>query len=343
MPLLVVPLAPDEVGLLTLREYDEIVSRKLVVFENGAHPLVERLRGMVEVRFDGIPPDVSDDDAVFVADPSSTRPADLARAGAAVTAGPADPPDSLSAAHAARVVRRAAGDLANLVVVMARLRSPDGCPWDREQDHKSLTVYLVEEAAEVLDAVDRDALGAELEEELGDVLLQVFFHAQVAADEGRFDVGGIARTIVAKLVHRHPHVFGDAVVEDAAEVVANWEAIKERERGGRRDASTSLLEGIPASLSALLAAQKAQKRAAGRGFRPDADEAAAEIRAALNAASRAGAEGDSAAVDRAIGDLLFAAAALARARGVDPEGALRRATRRFAGAMPPGEGVADVT
>src|SRR5687767_2236248 len=132
---------------------------------------------------------------------------------------------------------------------MARLRSADGCPWDREQTHESLRVHLIEEAHEVLEAIDLGETGHMLEEELGDLLLQVAFHSELAARDDRFDLAGVADAIVAKLIHRHPHVFGDTEVEGAADVVRNWEAIKAEEKD-RSDP----FEGIPATLSALLAA-----------------------------------------------------------------------------------------
>jgi tetrapyrrole methylase family protein/MazG family protein len=200
---------------------------------------------------------------------------------------------------------------------MARLRSPDGCPWDREQSHESLRVHLLEEAHEVLEAIDKHELGDELADELGDVLLQVAFHAQLAAEDGRFDLAGVADRIVDKLLRRHPHVFGDTEVSGAGEVIRNWEALKAQETG-RSDA----FDGVPGSLPALLTAYKVQKRAAPLGFEPDSLEAAARATAALEQAAATGEADD-------IGDALFWLVAVARAAGVDPEGALRRAVTRF--------------
>ena len=313
MALLVVPLAPEETGLLTLAEWDALVARERVLFERADHPLVARLvaQGVEAGPFDDEPEPSWDRDA-FVADPASPRVVELARAGADAAAGPASPPDAVSAAHAAPVLRRAGAALADLVVVMARLRSDDGCPWDREQDHGSLGVHLVEEVYEVLDAIERGEVGVELEEELGDVLLQVAFHARMAEQAGRFDLAGVARAIATKLVRRHPHVFGDVEVAGASEVVANWEALKAEEK--RRD---DPFDGIPVALPGLLAAYKTQKRAAALGFSPAADEARDRIEAALDA----GAE--------RVGEALFWTVALARAQGIDPEQALRAATRRF--------------
>jgi MazG family protein len=218
----------------------------------------------------------------------------------------------LTAAHGAYLVRRAESSLGALALVMARLRSSDGCPWDREQTHESLQPHLVEETYEVIDAIERNAIETDLAEELGDVLLQVAFHSQLAADDGRFDLADVADHIVAKLVRRHPHVFGETVVADAAEVVRNWETIKREEK-----AREGAFDDVPRALPALLLASKTQKRAAGLGFsatRPEARARAAEV---------------AAAPDGEPGDLLFWAVAVARAAGLDPETALRQAVARF--------------
>jgi len=154
---------------------------------------------------------------------------------------------------------------AELVAVMARLRGPDGCPWDREQTHATLRPYLLEEAYEALEAIDVEDDG-ELCKELGDVLLQVVFHAQIASEEGRFDIEEVGRAIVDKLIRRHPHVFGDIDVEGADQVLQNWEQIKKQERQTEGKEQPSLLEGIPKHLPALLRAQRIQSRAARQGF-----------------------------------------------------------------------------
>ncbi|MDQ3620455.1 MAG: nucleoside triphosphate pyrophosphohydrolase [Actinomycetota bacterium] len=315
MPLLVVPVAPAETNLLTLGEWDSLIASRKVFFERADHPLIERLvaAGVNVGSFDD-EPDAGWSDMVLVADPASPRVVELARAGADVSSGPALAPDNLSAAIAAPLVRRAASALADLAVVMARLRSDDGCPWDREQDHESLKVHLLEEAYEVIDAIDREQTGEDLEEELGDVLLQVAFHARMAEQGGRFDLADVATGIVNKLVNRHPHVFGDVAVSGPGEVLENWEAIKATEK--RR---TDPYEGIPAALPALLAAYKTQKRAAGLGFETDEDGARERIDAALAAPLEAD----------GLGQALFWLVALARVRGLDPEDALRRATARF--------------
>ncbi|HXF57533.1 MAG TPA: nucleoside triphosphate pyrophosphohydrolase [Actinomycetota bacterium] len=211
--------------------------------------------------------------------------------------------------------------LLDLVRVMARLRAPGGCPWDREQTHRSLARHLLEEAHEVLDAIDADDRGR-LREELGDLLLQVAFHAQIAADEGAFDIDDVAEGIVRKLIRRHPHVFGDASVSGADEVLLNWERIKAEEKGEH-----PVGHDIPPTLPALARASKVLRRAAGTGFDwRSRDEAMAKVREEL-------AELEAAPPERAeeeLGDLLLALAALARKLEVDPETALRKAVRRFA-------------
>ena len=311
MPLLVVPCSAADADRITIAEWRRLVDRKRVLFEAPAHPLVAELREEgVEVGNMAEVPDAADEDVAVVLEPTSDLVVALARGGAEVSIGSSEVPDALTAAHGSYVGRAAQSSLGALALVMARLRSVDGCPWDREQDHASLTVHLVEEAHEVLDAIDRGALGEELREELGDLLLQVFFHAQMAHDGGRFDVAGVADGIVAKLIARHPHVFGDVEVENAAEVVSNWERIKatEKKRSGPFD-------DVPAGLPALAYAQKIQKRAAGAGFAVDEDEA-------FEAAMRALSAGE-------VGEALFWIVALARARHLDAEGELRREVVRF--------------
>lgn len=310
--MLVVVLAADEVAQLTLAEWDALVARDKVLFETSDHPLRERLeaQGVVTDPI-GTQPDPQDASTALVVDPASPTIVALARAGAAVSVGPMVPPDDLTAAHGASIGRRASKSLGELALVMARLRGPDGCPWDHEQTHESLQVHLVEEAHEVLEAIDRGQLGTELEEELGDLLLQVVFHAQMAADDHRFDLDGVARVLVEKLVHRHPHVFGDTDVSGASEVVANWETIK----AGEKKERSGPFDGIPSGLPALVGAHKAQKRAASLGFEPSVEDAREKAGAALAA-------GD-------LGEALFWIVALARDGGIDAEGALRKATVRF--------------
>jgi MazG family protein len=211
--------------------------------------------------------------------------------------------------------------LLDLVATETRLRGPGGCPWDREQTHASLARHLVEEAYEVLDAIE-EGDPEHLREELGDLLLQVVFHAQLAEDAGEFDVDGVARAITEKLVRRHPHVFADLRVSSAGEVVRNWEAIK-REEEGRGDP----LAGIPSALPALQLAAKLQRRAADGGVAPPAvADPPAQVQEELD---RVAGASDPERLESAVGDLLFAVVALARAKGVEPEAALRRTARRF--------------
>jgi tetrapyrrole methylase family protein/MazG family protein len=210
--------------------------------------------------------------------------------------------------------------LLELVEVMRRLRGPDGCPWDLEQTHQSLGRHLLEEAHETLEAIDAED-PTRLREELGDLLLQVVFHAEMARQEGTFDIDDVAKGIVAKLIRRHPHVFGDAQVDSAAQVLVNWEHIKKEEKGDHR-----VDEEIPRTLPALARAAKVQRRAAGTGFDWRTREGAmAKVKEELD-------ELDQAPPDRAgeeVGDVLFAVAALARQLDVDPETALRKAVSRF--------------
>jgi MazG family protein len=320
--LLVVPLGRDETGSLTLSEWDALRSCERVLFEHPDHPLAARLReaGVEAGPFDD-EPDASAEGWALVADPASARIVELAKAGATVTAGSAVTPDALTAAHGATIGRRSASALEGAALVMARLRSPDGCSWDHEQTHESLQLHLIEEAHEVLDAIDRGATGGDLEEELGDLLLQVLFHAQMAADDGRFDIEGVARGLVAKLVRRHPHVFGEVAVSGASDVVTNWEAIKAAEKG-RSERPGGHFDDIPAGLPALLATYKTQKRAAGLGWKAPLEQAAAELNAAISAVTTA-------PTAEQLGEVLFWAVAVARATGIDPESALRQSTLRF--------------
>jgi MazG family protein len=217
-----------------------------------------------------------------------------------------------------------------LVEIMATLRDPErGCPWDLEQDFASIAPYTLEEAYEVADAIERNDLEA-LRDELGDLLLQVVFHAQMARERGAFGFDDVAAAICDKMIRRHPHVFGEAEVASAAEQTLAWEAIKVEERAARGGAQ-GLLDDVPVGLPALTRALKFGQRAARVGFDwPDAagprakvDEELAELDAVLAAG------GPRAEVEAEIGDLLFTVANLARHHGVDPEAALRGANARF--------------
>jgi MazG family protein len=219
---------------------------------------------------------------------------------------------------------RGGARLLDLIRVQARLRQPDGCPWDREQTHQTLARHLLEETHELLDALDRDDDDA-IRDELGDLLLQVTFHAQIAADEGRWDVDDVAEGLVRKLIHRHPHVFGDVEVVDAGEVLVNWEHLKVDEEGRRKGVD----EDIPDSLPALARAAKVQRRAAGWGFEwrsrerilDKVREELDELEAVLDDPDRA---------EEELGDLLLTVVAVARHAGLDAESALRRATSKLA-------------
>lgn len=208
-------------------------------------------------------------------------------------------------------VEPARDSLRELVAVMDRLRSPGGCPWDAEQTHRSLVEYLVEEAYEVVEAIeagDRD----HLREELGDLLLQVVFHARIAQEDPNdpWDIDDVADGIVAKLVRRHPHVFAEDTADSAAHVESRWHELKAAEKG--RD---SVTEGIPPTLPALLYAGKLLSRSSGLDIAPPERAAAEEALADL-------------ADEEALGELLLAVAAVSRDRGWDPESALRAANRR---------------
>lgn len=212
--------------------------------------------------------------------------------------------------------------LLDLVRVMARLRGPGGCPWDREQTHASLARHLLEETHETIDAIDAGD-GDRLREELGDVLLQVVFHAQMAADDGAWDVDDVAQGIVEKLIRRHPHVFGDVEVAGAAEVLVNWERIKADEKGQQ-----PLEDDIPETLPALARASKVQRRAAGWGFEWRSVDSALEALKEEVGELETHTDADNA--EQEIGDVLFATVSVARRLGVDPESALRRTVRGFA-------------
>ena len=219
-----------------------------------------------------------------------------------------------------------------------RLRAPDGCPWDREQTHQSLRRYVLEEAyevAEVLDEWDGSAEVAEkLAEELGDLLLQVYLQAEIADQEDLFHIGDVYQAVTEKLIRRHPHVFGDVAVRDAAHVVRNWEAIKREERaakGAATDAEAeSALHGVPKSAPALYQAHELVKKAAKTGFDwPDAEGALEKVVEEAGELTTALENGDEGERSAELGDLLFAVAALARKLRLNPEDALARANARF--------------
>jgi tetrapyrrole methylase family protein/MazG family protein len=225
-----------------------------------------------------------------------------------------------------------------LVALQARLRAPNGCPWDREQTHATLRTYLIEEAYEVLDALESGDDG-KFAEEMGDLLLQVVFHSQIAAEEGRFSVADVIREVHEKMVRRHPHVFGNERAKDAAEVLKNWHQIKAQERSSKNPAGASpvenktpesALDGVPRTLPATLEGLQLTKKAARTGFDwyhaagilDKMREEISELQSALEGSAHA-------KVEEELGDLFFAAVNLARFLHVDPEIALKSANAKF--------------
>ncbi len=213
----------------------------------------------------------------------------------------------------------------DLVTVVELLRAPGGCPWDMEQTHASIRNDLIEETYEVIEAIDNDD-PALLREELGDVLLQVAMHAQMEREAGRCTFDDIANDICRKMIHRHPHVFGEVRADTSAEVLANWEVIKSEEK--ERVTVTDKLHAIPRQLPALMRAVKVGKKAKSLDF-PDASAVTVKVEEELAEVRAAMAAGDSAAIAEEIGDLLLTVASLARLVGVDAERALSCATDKF--------------
>ena len=219
--------------------------------------------------------------------------------------------------------------LGPLVEIMRRLRGEGGCPWDRKQTHESLRTCAVEEAYEVVQAID-DRDDEELCEELGDVLLQVAFHSQIASESGRFDIGDVIRGIVGKLVRRHPHVFGDVEAKDSKTVLRNWERIKQRERAGDEEETGSILDNIAGAMPALMRAVKVQAKASRVGFDwPDVTGALEKVREEMDELEEARRAGDRARVSEEVGDVLFALVNVARFLKVDPEISLGRTVDKF--------------
>lgn len=213
---------------------------------------------------------------------------------------------------------------AALVALMRRLLGPEGCPWDREQSIESLRKYVLEESCEVLDAIDSNDR-AQLQEELGDLALQIAFIAELARSEASFGPDDVMRGIVEKLVRRHPHVFGSVEVEGSEAVVRNWEAIKATEKARR-----PLLDDIPRALPALMGAERVSARVAKVGFDwPDAAGSREKVREELSELDEAVALGDKNQIEAELGDVLFALVNLARHHGVDAETALQKTSDRF--------------
>ncbi|MFO1051219.1 MAG: nucleoside triphosphate pyrophosphohydrolase [Planctomycetota bacterium] len=215
---------------------------------------------------------------------------------------------------------------AHLLGVIARLRAPDGCPWDREQTPQTMAPHLLEEAFEAADAIRQDDPGAACEE-LGDVLMNVLMIAQMEGEAARFDAGDVARRIADKLVRRHPHVFGDARADDAQQVLRRWEEIKRSEKPGTRRGA---LDGVPLALPALLRAFRVGEKAARVGFDwPDREGPRRKVDEELGELDAAAARGERAAIEHELGDVLFSVCNLARHLGVEPETALRGTIDRF--------------
>lgn len=217
--------------------------------------------------------------------------------------------------------------ISDLLEIMRLLRTPEGCPWDREQTHESIRSNLLEETHEALEAIDRGDMPL-LQEELGDVLLQVVFHAQMEQEKGSFTFDDVVDGICKKLVVRHPHVFGDVTADDAGQVLKNWDAIKRETKGGKTQAD--MLRAVPRALPALMRAGKVQNRARRVGFDwPDVSGALQALDSETAELKQAIASGDAAAMEEELGDLLFSAVNVSRFIGTDAEQALTGATDKF--------------
>jgi tetrapyrrole methylase family protein/MazG family protein len=214
-----------------------------------------------------------------------------------------------------------------LVEVVAALRGENGCPWDKEQTHSTLKSSLLEETYEVIEAIDANA-PVKLQEELGDLLMQIMLHAQIAQDEKKFNIDDVIQTITEKLIRRHPHVFGDVQVKDSTQVLSNWEAIKRNEETFQE--RESLLDGIPMQLPSLVRARKIQSKASRVGFDWEQaeevlskiDEELEELKSSINSSNQAD-------IEMEIGDLLFSIVNLSRFLNVDSEDALRKVNEKF--------------
>ncbi|MBI3209046.1 MAG: nucleoside triphosphate pyrophosphohydrolase [Candidatus Solibacter usitatus] len=216
-----------------------------------------------------------------------------------------------------------------LVAIMATLRAPGGCPWDREQTFDSIKPYTLEETYEVLDAIDhRDWRG--LSEELGDFLLQAVFYAQMASEEGHFRIDDSLTAICEKLIRRHPHVFGDGDARTSGEVKVRWDEIKKREKEERGESPQGLLDGIPRAMPALVEAQQISSKAAAAGFDwENTSQVVEKMREEIAELEQARAGSNAAEIEGELGDLLFTIVNLARFLKVDPEQALRRTNAKF--------------
>lgn len=342
--LVLVDTADELPGLLPLHAWSAIMSSDLVMVASDDHPFLPHL-DMADLRYEVVAqPDQAR--ALSRADLlSGLSPLDKARAESIVDRAKAEgevvylfgaaDEEAFTRTLGMQAAREdvevevvyfgvlpAGARLLALVRVMERLRAPGGCPWDREQDHRTLARYAVEEVYELLEAIESDSVPA-VREELGDLLLQVVFHAQIAADDGEYTIDDVAGGIVDKLVRRHPHVFADTTVADADEVVANWEVLKAEEKPER----TGVFDGVAPAQPALAYTEQLQRRAAKTGFDWSADdEAVARIRSELDEFLAAD---DAAEREHELGDLLMSVVSLARRHGIDTELALRGAAGRF--------------
>lgn len=229
----------------------------------------------------------------------------------------------------------------DLVKLMERLRSPDGCPWDREQTYSTVAPMLLEEAYEAFEAVEdaREGRPAELRDELGDLLFQIVFYAQIAKEQGHFVIDDVVEAIHTKMVRRHPHVFGDVSAEDSAAVLRNWEAMKQEERraAGKTERAGSLLDGVSSKAPALMEAHQLSTKAARVGFDwknvndifDKLEEEIGELREAIQTHAASNGEAEHTRVREELGDLLFAATNIARRMQVEPEAALKLTNRKF--------------
>jgi MazG family protein len=229
----------------------------------------------------------------------------------------------------------------DLVQLMHKLRSPDGCPWDREQNYATLAPMLLEEAYEAFEAVEeaREGRPAELRDELGDLLFQIVFYAQVAKESDDFAIEDVIEAIHSKMVRRHPHVFGDTSAEDSAQVLRNWEAMKQEERraAGKSEREGSLLDGVSSKAPALMEAHQLSTKAARVGFDwknvndifDKLEEEIGELREAIQTHAISSGEADHTRVREELGDLLFAVTNIARHMQVEPEAALKLTNRKF--------------
>lgn len=216
-------------------------------------------------------------------------------------------------------------NLEELISIIEKLRAPNGCPWDREQTHYSLRPNMIEEAYEAVDAIDENDM-PHLKEELGDVLLQVVLHSQIAKEEGAFDIEDVARELNEKLIHRHPHVFGNAKINNSQDVLNAWDKLKAEEKTER----ISAMDGLSKSQAALIAAQKMSKRAVKQGFEWACEEDLYNcIKSEYEEFKQAKAEGNKLHMEDEFGDILFATVNLARWNKIDAEQALLKANKKF--------------